>query len=697
MHRRPFCFLVVLQLFFGLATIAVATPASADSYPAFHIETQTASGDINRNGGTATLTATCPSTYTPISGGYYAFSSGRDIRRLSETTQFGSGASYQVSLVNFGAASGATTKDTVTAVVHCVWTTHFSNSALKYQSFTVGSDHFAAGSVSCDPGWYALSANVFFSQSGQTLLTSTPDLEFDGWYAKGWNDNVGSLLWVFVRCVPASDLPGLQVHQHSDAAGWGTPASSSCPQGLVPVTGGTYYEGGDGGGITVEPRPTATGWASRSESTTGGTMYTNLMCMPAETPDVDVNGYPSPQPNSTGASWTFTASDPAASGGYSMSISCRMEHATTAGTVTDYDYQPCTSPVVAGGLGEHSYRLLVRAQTSDGRVTVINAPVRIDTTPPTITIDEPINTVYDTRSFTLSAHLQGADENLSYCALDNGEDFSCASADSSFDFEDCYCYRFSPNQSLGLNDLPEGDHVLHVKAPDDRGNIGMTNYPFRIDTAGPSITQIAPTQRITIATRAVTAWSGSDPSGVSSYAVQRRRAPYNGAFGSWSSPTNTAIHTSKTFASLSRGSTYCFRSRGTDTLGNVGAWAAPARCTAIPLDDRDLAASSGWDKVPAAGYFEDTAMVASARGSSLLVTGAKVRRIAVEVQQCSTCGVVGVFVGDVLLDEIDLHADHAKRVVVSLGPEPLRTATVKLKVLSQGKPVKVGALAISRF
>jgi hypothetical protein len=694
MDRRRLGLLVAIQLCVGLGAVVSAPPAVAASTKSFITYTVTTTANIVRNGGTATVSATCPSGWTPVSGGYYSTFAGKDIRRLSESTMFGTGAAYQVSLVNFTGGTPGTT-DGVTVMARCVPREYFSNSATKYQYFSVGADHFAAGSVACDAGWSALSANVSFTAYGETVLTSTPDLEFDGWYAKGWNDNVGSQMLLTVHCVPTADLPGVQVHQESDAAGWQTAASATCPSGLVPVTGGTYHVGGDGGAVTIDSRPTTTGWSSRSESTTGGTMYTNVICMPDWAPDVEAGGTPWPNASSTGAQWTFTAVDPAAAGGYSMAVTCRLEHGTGTGVVTDYDYQPCASPVTAEGLGEYSYTLTVKAQTSDGRLTTDNATVVIDTTPPVITLDETPNTVYDTTSFTLHAHLEGADANSSYCALDNGEDFSCSTTQGFFDSEDCFCTLFPASQTLQLTDMPEGSHVLHVKVTDDRDQVGVTDYPFRVDTTGPTTTQTAPTQRFTIGTKTVTKWTAQDPSGVGAYAVQWRRARYNSDFGTWSGPTGTGTATSKGYESLDRGFTYCYRSRGTDTLGNVGAWASTPRCTAIPLDDRDFAAT-GWRNISKSSYFRGTARTTSTRGAVLLVTDAEVRTIGLVAQKCSTCGRVGIYVGKHLVDTVDLHASTTKRVVVTMRSAGILTGSLKVKVLSSDKPVTIDAVGATR-
>src|SRR5258708_2653599 len=102
MRRRRLVLLVAIQLCLSLCLGLgiTAAPAGASGSISFQTYPVMTNGPVARSGGTATLTATCPSGYTPIAGGYYATSGfSGDFRRLSETPQFGSGLSYILAVV----------------------------------------------------------------------------------------------------------------------------------------------------------------------------------------------------------------------------------------------------------------------------------------------------------------------------------------------------------------------------------------------------------------------------------------------------------------------------------------------------------------------------------------------------------------------------------------------------------------------
>jgi hypothetical protein len=253
-------------------------------------------------------------------------------------------------------------------------------------------------------------------------------------------------------------------------------------------------------------------------------------------------------------------------------------------------------------------------------------------------------------------------------------------------------------KTLPLSGIADGTHTLHVKAIDIKTNHKTYDRAFSVDTTAPTVALTGPAKAVTVATSALVTWTGTDAvAGVGGYATQWQRSPYNADFGAWSAPlaSGGTTTTSRTFASLIRGSTYCFQQRATDKVGNTSAW-TPSRCTAIPLDDRDLAASSGWKGLSSSGWFQGTSRLSTTKGASLAITGVTLQRISVVAKKCATCGVLAVSVGGTRIARIDLHASRTARTVIALPVFTLRTGTVTLKVLSSGKPVQVDALAVSR-
>lgn len=207
-----------------------------------------------------------------------------------------------------------------------------------------------------------------------------------------------------------------------------------------------------------------------------------------------------------------------------------------------------------------------------------------------------------------------------------------------------------------------------------------------------------PTAPFQLALSTTAAWTGTDAgSGVASFSVRWRRAPYNAGFGAWSSPvTLGGSTTSKVFGSLQPGSTYCYAASATDRAAHTSAW-SPARCTAVPLDDRSLTRTGTWTTSAPAGWFRTTALSTKTLGARLSRSGAVVKRISLTALACSTCGVVGVYVGSTRVGRINLAAARSQRRTVTLPAFSLRSGTVSVRVLSTGKQVRIDALGISRM
>ena len=74
----------------------------------------------------------------------------------------------------------------------------------------------------------------------------------------------------------------------------------------------------------------------------------------------------------------------------------------------------------------------------------------------------------------------------------------------------------------------------------------------------------------------------------------------------------------------STGRTYCFASRARHD-GVTGAWSAEA-CTAVPLDDRSLKASSAWSEVTGSALYRGTALRTTRRGQAVSEANVEARR-----------------------------------------------------------------------
>jgi hypothetical protein len=214
----------------------------------------------------------------------------------------------------------------------------------------------------------------------------------------------------------------------------------------------------------------------------------------------------------------------------------------------------------------------------------------------------------------------------------------------------------------------------------------------------PTVATTAPTQLVTKTSTIGTAWSGADSgSGLATFDVRFERAPFNGGFQAWQYPAGlqrTAAR-SASLASTGQGWTTCVQSRARDAAGNVSGWSA-VRCTAVPLDDRALSASTGWYRGTGSGFFASTYTSTTRYGATLVRTGLVSSRLHLLALRCSTCGKVGVYVGSTLLGTVNLYATSTSLATIPLPRFSLRSTSVTLKVLTSGKTVRIDGLATSR-
>lgn len=657
------------------------TPAPADAASGLWQMSTTWLGwfpKIERPGQQA-VTVACPTGSTPVSGDVNA--SGDDLRRTYEYVGFGSGESYSVGLYNETGGGG---EISVEPRVRCVPMSYFSAYyTTDWAYFGInGYTHLAAGTVTCASGYSALSAYVNITGGGgTTLLTSTPTINGQGWTARGWADFASQSLQVKVNCVATADLSAWRTFTHYDSVGWGATASATCGSGMVPINGGTVHVGGDTGAITIHQHPTANGWTSITESLSTGSILTTVRCVPGANPTVSITGSVG-LTNQASATWSFSATDPASSGGYGTSLTCTFHHPEGSTGAA-----PCSSPVSLNGLSEGLHTIGVIVTTSDGRTAGSNRTVDVDTIAPGTSFAEEPATTYATASpsvgFTISdAHPVPQVD----CWLDDAAPAPCALAVLAD-------YRGSRTVSLG--GVSDGAHVLHVRPRDAATNSATADLPFIVDATAPAVSMTKPTATVTVARSATAAWSASDGgSGIRNFDTRYRRVPYDGSFGSLS-PATTLTGTTRSYSALVPGSTYCFSSRARDKAGNVSGY-ADASCTAIPLDDRALTRSPGWTATTRTGWFQDTLLTTSTQGATLKVSNASLKRIGLVAQTCPTCGVVGVYVGGTLVAQVDLASSTTAHVVrqVTFGQ---RDGTVTVKVLTSSKPVRIDGLAMSRM
>jgi virginiamycin B lyase len=219
------------------------------------------------------------------------------------------------------------------------------------------------------------------------------------------------------------------------------------------------------------------------------------------------------------------------------------------------------------------------------------------------------------------------------------------------------------------------------------------------DLDGPSVTLSAPTATVSLSSPVKVTWSGSDGSGVDSFAVRRQSANWNGGFGAWSTWLAHATATS-TNASVAYGSTNCYAVRAMDTVGNWSGW-TPTRCTVMPLRSDQLARSAGWTKAANAGSFAGFSYVTKTHNATMTRTAVSGKHVSLVVTKCSSCGTVSVKWNGKVVANVNLYRAGAtvhKQVVSVASFSSAQTGTLTITVTSpNGKAISIEGLAVNRY
>jgi hypothetical protein len=256
-----------------------------------------------------------------------------------------------------------------------------------------------------------------------------------------------------------------------------------------------------------------------------------------------------------------------------------------------------------------------------------------------------------------------------------------------------------------LRPIAPGTHVVYLYGINTGGGgenvlFGWAQVVVVPDITIPIVALTAPGVPFTTEASLPASWAGSDAgSGIARYQVRWRRAPYNGGFGSWVYPSvwQSLTTTSVTLSSMTPGSNYCLSVRATDNAHNTSAWSGE-RCTARLLDDRALAASSGWTRGSGSGYYLATiTSTAGTAGRTLSRSGAQLDRVAILITKCPTCGTVAIYVGSTRMAVVSLYAATTRYSQLVVLPRfTYRTETVFIRTTTSGKTVRLDGLGISR-
>lgn len=144
------------------------------------------------------------------------------------------------------------------------------------------------------------------------------------------------------------------------------------------------------------------------------------------------------------------------------------------------------------------------------------------------------------------------------------------------------------------------------------------------------------------------------------------------------------------------GFTYCFQATATDWDGNTSG-ASAEDCTAIPVDNISFRHRGGWSKKQALGHYLDTFSQSRLVGATMTLKNVTVKNLVLIVTKCPKCGVIQVFFSGKLIKRIQLRSPTTKKlrmITLKVFDSPHK-GTVKVKVVSTGKLVKIDGLGVS--
>lgn len=204
--------------------------------------------------------------------------------------------------------------------------------------------------------------------------------------------------------------------------------------------------------------------------------------------------------------------------------------------------------------------------------------------------------------------------------------------------------------------------------------------------APPKASMTQPTLALQKAKAFTAAWTSTGGTGPVTYDVRYRLAPYNGTFGTYRTWRFETTATSGVL-SASPGTT-CLSVRG-KASGAVGAWSAE-RCTAVPVDDRSLTASSGWTNGTSTGFYSNTFRRATALNASLSLK-VRGRSFALLVARGPGQGKIKVYLGSTYLGTWNLAASTVQRqVIIPVKTlSTVGTGTIKVVVATSGLKVLI--------
>lgn len=143
------------------------------------------------------------------------------------------------------------------------------------------------------------------------------------------------------------------------------------------------------------------------------------------------------------------------------------------------------------------------------------------------------------------------------------------------------------------------------------------------------------------------------------------------------------------------GSTHCFTAVATDGAGNASVSSAET-CTVMPMTHHALTRRGTWRVRTSNAVYGGSLIQARRRGSQLSLRSVTAERVVLIATTCRRCGTVKVFSGDRLVKKIRLRSRRVRRsrTFTLLSSDQATTASLRIRVISRRRPVRIEGLAI---
>ena len=217
------------------------------------------------------------------------------------------------------------------------------------------------------------------------------------------------------------------------------------------------------------------------------------------------------------------------------------------------------------------------------------------------------------------------------------------------------------------------------------------------DRTAPVARMVSPTSSVTLTPAITLSWAARDPglSGVASYDVRYRYISSAGAYSSIVTWRTGITETSASFPWVS-GRQYCWWVRATDNEANIGEWSTE-RCSASPLDDRQLIRSRGWEATTNSAFYRGAVISTRVAGVSGATSTVKYRQVGVVTRTCPTCGVFTLYLGRTKLTTVNTKSSTTRNAhIVWLRYQPSPSTGALKVVVNGGGRVYLDGIALLR-